>query len=175
MSYFAELFPLLRKLGATGLLIEYEDMFPYTGILADVPAFNCYSQADIREINKLAEKSRLEVIPLIQTFGHLEFLLKLKPHSKLRYGAIALNILREIITFIYREVFRYPQAICPSHNKTFPLLTAMVDQVLQLHPHSKKLHIGCDEVFKDSNRRKISPKFVLRNLQQCLFPGVPAG
>lgn len=24
----------------------------------------------------------------------------------------------------------------------------MVDQVLQLHPHSKKLHIGCDEVFK---------------------------
>jgi len=59
-------------------------MFPYTGILADVPAFNCYSQADIREINKLAEKSRLEVIPLIQTFGHLEFLLKLKQHSKLR-------------------------------------------------------------------------------------------
>lgn len=23
----------------------------------------------------------------------------------------------------------------------------MVDQVLQLHPHSKKLHIGCDEVY----------------------------
>ncbi|XP_065349137.1 hexosaminidase D-like [Cloeon dipterum] len=130
VSYFAELFPLLRRLGATGLLIEYEDMFPYTGVLADVPAFNCYSQADIREIVNLAEKNRLEVIPLVQTFGHLEFLLKLRPHSKLR------------------ENYRYPQAICPSHNKTFPLLTAMVDQVLQLHPHTKKLHIGCDEVYQ---------------------------
>ncbi|XP_059469546.1 hexosaminidase D-like isoform X2 [Neocloeon triangulifer] len=130
VSYLAELFPLLKKLGATGLLIEYEDMFPYSGVLADVPAFNCYSQADIREIVKLAEKSRLEVIPLIQTFGHMEFLLKLRPHSKLR------------------EVYRYPQAICPSHNKTFPLLTTMVDQILQLHPHSKRLHIGCDEVYQ---------------------------
>ena len=33
---------MLHKWGATGLLIEYEDMFPYTGDLADLPAANAY-------------------------------------------------------------------------------------------------------------------------------------
>ena len=37
-----QLFPLLHKWGATGLLVEYEDMFPYTGDLADLAAPNAY-------------------------------------------------------------------------------------------------------------------------------------
>jgi len=37
-----QLFPMLRKWGATGLLVEYEDMFPYTGDLAELAAPNAY-------------------------------------------------------------------------------------------------------------------------------------
>ena len=33
---------MLHKWGATGLLVEYEDMFPYTGDLADLSATNAY-------------------------------------------------------------------------------------------------------------------------------------
>lgn len=39
------------------------------------------------------------------------------------------------------------QVICPTHNSTFDLLTAMIDQVVALHPDIKYLHIGCDEVY----------------------------
>lgn len=84
-AYFAEVFPLLAKLGATGILVEYEDMFPYTGtFLENTPAHNAYSPSTISQINQLAKENHLEVIPLIQTFGHLEFLLKLPEHMHLR-------------------------------------------------------------------------------------------
>jgi len=37
-----QLFAMLHKWGATGLLIEYEDMFPYTGDMADLAARDAY-------------------------------------------------------------------------------------------------------------------------------------
>ncbi|PSN36468.1 hypothetical protein C0J52_20603 [Blattella germanica] len=130
VSYYEDFFPLIRNLGATGILIEYEDMFPFTGPeLQDLPAYNAYSASDIKQILHLAAVNDLMVIPLIQTFGHLEFVLKLQKFIELR------------------EVEKYPQVICPTHNSTFDLLTAMIDQVIALHPGIKYLHIGCDEVY----------------------------
>lgn len=85
MSYYEEFFPLIHNLGATGILMEYEDMFPFSGPqLQDLPAYNAYSKSDIRHILQLAADNELEVIPLIQTFGHLEFLLKLQKYTELR-------------------------------------------------------------------------------------------
>ncbi|EFA10268.1 Hexosaminidase D-like Protein [Tribolium castaneum] len=130
ISYYKTLFSLLSKFGATGVLIEYEDMFPYNSpLLKNVSALNAYTVEDIHYINKLALENKLEVIPLLQTFGHLEFLLKLEEFSELR------------------EVPEYPQVICPTHEKTLSVLMEMIDQVLQMHPHSKIIHIGADEVY----------------------------
>ncbi|XP_017380215.1 hexosaminidase D isoform X2 [Cebus imitator] len=72
VSYLSEIFPLFRALGANGLLIEYEDMFPYEGPLRLLRAKYAYSPAEIKEILHLAGLSELEVIPLVQTFGHME-------------------------------------------------------------------------------------------------------
>ncbi len=33
LDYLLQLLPLLRSWGATGILVEWEDMFPYTGSL----------------------------------------------------------------------------------------------------------------------------------------------
>ncbi|KAF7272012.1 hypothetical protein GWI33_015180 [Rhynchophorus ferrugineus] len=130
ISYYPKLFPLLRKLGATGILIEYEDMFPYHGtLLKNIPAHNAYSLQDIQTINTLAKYNNLKVIPLIQTFGHLEFLLKLDEFKD------------------YREVWNYPSAICPSYEKTLILMQTMIEQVIDAHPDSDMIHIGSDEVF----------------------------
>lgn len=85
ISYYEDFFPLIHNLGATGILIEYEDMFPFSGPqLQDLPAYNAYSKSDIQHILQLAADNGLEVIPLIQTFGHLEFLLKLQKYTELR-------------------------------------------------------------------------------------------
>ncbi|XP_014216975.1 hexosaminidase D-like [Copidosoma floridanum] len=130
VSYYKYLFPMLKKLGATGILLEYEDMFPFKGDLADVSAGNCYSKQDVMTIQDLAKENDLFIIPLIQTFGHMEFILKLKKYIE------------------YREVQRYPQVVCPTYNKTLPLIYNVVDQVVAMHPKIRYLHIGSDEVYQ---------------------------
>ncbi|XP_075216498.1 hexosaminidase D-like [Lycorma delicatula] len=127
VSYYQELFPIISSLGGTGLLIEYEDMFPYRHV--DLTARNAYSKKDILRIIELASHNNLEVIPLIQTFGHLEFMLKLKKYKHLR------------------EVSQYPQVVCPSNNGTFNIIKDMLDDIITLHPSSSYIHIGCDEVY----------------------------
>lgn len=129
VAYMKQLFPLLREAGANGLLLEYEDMFPYHGSLEPIRAKNAYTKAEIGEILAAAKENSLEVIPLVQTFGHLEFVLKLPEFRHVR------------------EIDEHPTALCPSRNESFVVVSTIVDQVLELHPKAKWLHIGCDEVF----------------------------
>nr|XP_023018796.1 hexosaminidase D-like [Leptinotarsa decemlineata] len=130
LSYLRKLFPLIKILGATGVLLEYEDMFPFNGPLKNISAGNAYTMDNIKEILSLADSSKLEVIPLVQTFGHVEFALK---HSDFAH---------------LREVVGSPQALCPSRKSSLDFIREMIDQIMVLHPTTKYLHIGCDEVFQ---------------------------
>ena len=47
-----------------------------------------------------------------------------------------------------REVPGLPQALCPLRNGSWSLVQQMIDQMARLHPRSRFLHIGCDEVFQ---------------------------
>ncbi|XP_045425750.1 hexosaminidase D isoform X4 [Lemur catta] len=129
VSYLSKVFPLFRALGANGLLIEYEDMFPYEGPLRLLRARFSYSPAEVKEILHLAGLHQLEVVPLVQTFGHMEFVLK--------HGAFA----------HLREVAAFPNTLNPHEPESLALVGAMIDQVLQQHPGARRLHIGCDEVY----------------------------
>lgn len=129
LVYLEQVFPLLKQLGATGCLIEYEDMFPYQGDLQIIAQPDAYTKEEIKKIQKLAGESDLLMIPLVQTFGHLEFLLK---HDKF---------------YELREVERYPNSICPSHPKTEMIILQMVNQVIESHQDLKYMHIGADEVW----------------------------
>lgn len=129
VDYLKVLLPYVKEMGATGLLMEYEDSFPYWGPLQSLSARNSYSREDIAAILKLAKDNELEVIPIVQTLGHMESALKLKEYADLR------------------EVPTYPQVSCPTNNKTVSLIKAMIDQIIELHPGLNWLHIGADEVF----------------------------
>ncbi|KAL0269395.1 UNVERIFIED_CONTAM: hypothetical protein PYX00_007145 [Menopon gallinae] len=130
VSFIKSVITLSKQLGATGLLLEYEDMFPFTGNLAPITAGNAYTKTDIEEIQHFAKANDLEVIPLVQTFGHVEFALKLEKFASLR------------------EVPESPQALCPSNNGSIQFVESLIDQVMKLHPNVRYLHIGCDEVFQ---------------------------
>lgn len=67
-------------------MVEYEDMFPFSGNLAPLAAKNAYTLEQIKDILSYAQKLKLEVIPLVQTFGHMEFALKLKEFAHIRYS-----------------------------------------------------------------------------------------
>ncbi|NXL29917.1 HEXDC Hexosaminidase, partial [Glaucidium brasilianum] len=129
VSYLEQVFPLLSQLGANGILIEYEDMFPFKGELEILRSPYAYSEEDIERIQQLAELHKLEVVPLVQTFGHVEFILK---HEKYQH---------------LREVERFPNSFNPHVPDTLALLKNILSQVMEKHRRSTWIHIGADEVF----------------------------
>ncbi|KAK6622086.1 hypothetical protein RUM44_001893 [Polyplax serrata] len=129
IEYIDSFMNFIASMGATGILIEYEDMFPYSNELEGIKAHNAYTPQDIKKILFFADLNNLTVVPLVQTFGHLEFVLKLEKYKN------------------HREVSKYPQVLCPTYKDSTWLINRMIDQVLKAHPTSKYIHIGCDEVF----------------------------
>lgn len=103
-SYFKSFIPMLKKFGATGILIEYEDTFPFEGQLAEARYGFAYTKEDIEMIKSLAKENGLKLIPLVQTYGHLEWLLKLKKFAHLR------------------EDSQYPQVITPCLEESYTVL-----------------------------------------------------
>ncbi|XP_036322722.1 hexosaminidase D isoform X2 [Rhagoletis pomonella] len=155
LSFLKRLLPMLKRLGATGLLIEYEDMFPYAGVLQELSARNAYKAEELKDFLETAAMHGLSIMPLIQTFGHIEFALKLPRFEHMR------------------EISESPQSICPSQQDSIAFIQNMLTQVIEFHlslngaatnsnssstvaqatflpsDHSNKfthIHIGCDEV-----------------------------
>ena len=103
-------------------------MFPYWGPLHNISATTAYSLQDISALLQAAKDNNLGVIPLVQTFGHLEFVLKLEQFKNMR------------------EEPAYPQSLCPSLGKAVDMVRTMVTQIMEIHKDSTHIHIGCDEV-----------------------------
>uniref|UniRef100_A0A673HWU0 beta-N-acetylhexosaminidase n=1 Tax=Sinocyclocheilus rhinocerous TaxID=307959 RepID=A0A673HWU0_9TELE len=131
IGYLIELIQLFADLGANGLLIEYEDMFPYEGELKVLQSTTQppYSREEIVSIQDAANSRGLEIIPLVQTFGHLEFVLKHEVFRDLRELDYCLGTLN------------------PHRDGGDRLVQDMLQQIMKLHPKSTSLHIGADEVY----------------------------
>uniref|UniRef100_A0A915C4Z2 Beta-N-acetylhexosaminidase n=1 Tax=Parascaris univalens TaxID=6257 RepID=A0A915C4Z2_PARUN len=84
VAYLKQVLELIKHNGATGILIEWEDTFPFTGIFEDIRASNGYTMAEVKEMLSHAQKLELDIIPLVQTFGHLEWILKVAKFRKYR-------------------------------------------------------------------------------------------
>uniref|UniRef100_A0A2K6AQK6 Hexosaminidase D n=1 Tax=Macaca nemestrina TaxID=9545 RepID=A0A2K6AQK6_MACNE len=122
VSYLSEIFPLFRALGANGLLIEYEDMFPYEGPLRLLRAKYAYSPSEYQRILHLVDS--MAGAPV-------------SPQFVLKHAAFA----------HLREVGPFPCTLNPHEAESLALVGAMIDQVLELHPGARWLHVGCDEVY----------------------------
>ncbi|KAM6897427.1 hexosaminidase D [Xenentodon cancila] len=125
------LIELFSQLGADGLLVEYEDMFPYEGELRllQATAHPAYSREEVLSMQDFARSKGMEVIPLVQTFGHMEFVLKHRSLWDLREAPHCLGTLN------------------PHKEEGVKLVIEMLKQVVELHPGLSTLHIGADEVY----------------------------
>ena len=131
LNYLKELIPFFKKAGATGVLIEYEDFYPYHNDLESIRNQNHYTTSEIKQIFDLLKENDLSIIPLIQTYGHMEFVLKLKQYAYLREEKEHFNVISPCVNDTYDKV-----------------VFKMIDQILELHPEDiQYIHIGCDEVY----------------------------
>lgn len=109
------------------LLLEYEAKFPYSESLGIQDPVSTWTLDSIAGLQEKARECGVEIIPLVQTFGHLEFVLR---HP--RYAD-----LRELPDLLCQ--------ICPLNEKALNLVCSMLDEVLAAHSSARFLHIGCDE------------------------------
>ena len=113
--------------GNYGLLIEYEDKLPLTD-LKMLRHPHCLTSEQLQDLLSAAHENFIDVIPLQQTYGHLEYVLK---HPE----------------FIHlREQPNHVAELCPMKSQSLSLVHRLLKDISDLHPHSRYLHLGGDEV-----------------------------
>ncbi|XP_026729051.1 hexosaminidase D-like [Trichoplusia ni] len=151
IPYLEKVLLAAKSWGATGVLLEWEDTFPYSSNLAAIGSLSnsggdgLYSMAEVQHILQFAKTHQLEAIQLIQTIGHMEFVLKHPVYRGLR------------------EIDRSPAVMCPSKPQSQVLVRDMIMQALEVQPDATYFHIGADEVWHtavcdDCQARAVSHK-----------------
>lgn len=143
-SYLPQLMADLASQGVNAVLAEYEDIFPFTnGIDVVQDRKTLWSAAALRRFQKLASENHIEIIPLQQCLGHLEYVFRWQ-----RYRKLALDQ-------------KYPSVVNIDSDVAKALVFEMLEQVLTAHPESRWIHLGMDEAHALVTHAKASGRNVL--------------
>ncbi|MDD5597808.1 MAG: family 20 glycosylhydrolase [Victivallaceae bacterium] len=112
--------------GFNGIVFEYEDRIEWKSW----PGLHRpgYGRDELKKIHDACRERQLEIVPLIQGHGHLEWLLKHEKYSFLRENG---NL----------------NELCPSHPQSAEMIRNFIDECLALHPDSRYIHLGADETW----------------------------
>lgn len=111
------------------LVVEYEDKLPFPNLTFLRHPKDCFTQEEFARLLETAKHHYIEIIPLQQSFGHLEYVLKYPEYIHLR------------------ETKKSPGEMCPLRAGSLELSKSLLSEAASLHPESRYLHIGCDEVW----------------------------
>ncbi|MEK3793478.1 DUF4838 domain-containing protein [Paenibacillus sp. FSL R7-0204] len=125
IDYLAE----FSRYKTNAVLIEYEDKFPFSIHPEFVHPQHALSREELEALQAAAHEHYIEIIPLQQSFGHLEYVLR---HDAWKH---------------LRETEESTGEICPSHPQTYELITSLLAEMMDAHPESRYIHLGCDEVY----------------------------
>lgn len=126
-SYLAQWMKDLTARGINAILVEYEDLFPFDNLDIAADTKSAWSRKQLRQFLQMADNAGLEVIPLQQCLGHLEYLLRWKKYRR------------------FAEDPAYPSTIKQNNKQAEKLILHMLDQILIAHPKSRYVHLGMDE------------------------------
>ncbi len=127
-AHLAEYIEEMAFYKINALLVEYEDKLPFQD-LKQLRHPNGMTEPELERLLAAAYDNFIEVIPLQQTYGHLEYVLK---HPE----------------FIHlREQQNHVAELCPMKEESFALVCRMLKDISDLHPDSRYLHLGGDEVW----------------------------
>ncbi len=110
------------------VFIEWEDAFPWT-VDKRFRSPTAYTATDIKRFCKEAAQLGLELVPLVQSLGHMETPLSIPDYKSLR------------------EVPDREDGLNPLAPGAATLVRNMVDDVLLLMPNVRYFHLGGDEAY----------------------------
>lgn len=123
-----ELVELFQQLQFQIVLVEWEDMFPWK-CDERLRNKNAYTEAEVLEFAVKCDTCGLSIIPLVQSLGHAENVLRLSGNEPLR------------------EVPGRTDVFHPLNPDAPNLVKLMVEDVLNLLPEISHFHLGGDEVY----------------------------
>jgi hypothetical protein len=129
-SYLPQLIADLAGQGVNTILAEYEDVFPFDdrrGIDVIEDRQTKWTPAILKRFQTLAAGHGIEIIPLQQCLGHLEYVYRWK-----RYRSMALDR-------------NYPSVVNIASPRARAMVFEMLEQVIVAHPDSRLVHLGMDE------------------------------
>lgn len=118
--------------GFNMVLLEYQDRFPYTEELAELVAPDALTVEQIEKIKALCREKGMELIPLVQCLGHLEWVTRFDKYAPLGE--------------LYPQMERSCSSLCSSNPESFALAKRLAEPVLAMHEDAKYFFIGGDEV-----------------------------
>ncbi len=127
-EYLVETIKELARYKINAVILEWEDKFPYQSH-PEVAAPLALSPAQVGTLLDVAAQHHIQVIPLLQTLGHVEYILKHPRFAALRERA------GDISQF------------CPCEGGSLALITELLDELLAAHPDATFIHLGGDETW----------------------------
>ncbi len=118
----------IHRQGLNTLIVEYEASYPFEKHPL-IPNRYAYTKSEILSFTQYCKEIGIDVIPLQQSFGHVEYILRNE-----RYAAL-------------REDEKDLSQVCPLETMGDSLLfTDLYTELASTHP-SKYIHIGGDETY----------------------------
>ena len=127
--YYEFLFKQLAHYKINTAVFEFEDKFQFTRHPV-LSAPNAMTQEQVRQLVQMAKRYYIEIVPLIQSLGHVSFIAKHEEFSDLR------------------EIPKSNYELCPLKKGTFPLIQDIFDETLEAVQPTKYVHIGGDEAYE---------------------------
>jgi hypothetical protein len=127
-EYALTLVDELAEVGINAVLVEFEDKFPFD-VTRGTHHPCAWTKEEFRRFADKCREKKMEMIPLLQSIGHLDYLLKYPKFRDLRDGG------PEGSTYQW----------CLALEESYELWCKMVDELLELFPETVYFHIGADE------------------------------
>jgi hypothetical protein len=123
----------LASLSINTLILEYTASYPFQKN-ATISGRYAYSRNEIKDFLTYCDSLGIQVIPLLENLGHVQYILR---HA--RYAG--LRIERSILSMID-----------PLNKDAIPLFRNLIEDMVSLHP-SKYIHVGGDEAEQLHNKK----------------------
>lgn len=126
-EYIKESIIKLSKYKVNGIVFEFEDKFKYKS-RPFIAAPNALTPEEVKELTLFAHNYHIDIVPLVQGFGHAGFQLK---HEQLKH---------------LREDLESFQSFCPLKEETYEFIFDLFRETIEATPGVKYFHVGADEV-----------------------------